>query len=191
MPRIVAVPPRRSTLTAVAADCGRPTASIAWWTPPRVISTTSSAAVSLPASTACVAPSFIASSRLSATGSTAITLPAPAIFAALIAASPTPPQPTTHTVSPGTTRAALKIAPAPVVTAQPRIAARSSGISGSIRTQACSWTSICSAYALRFSICATGRSPIVSRGAAPLGRRTAEAMHSDIRPVTQNSHSPQ
>ena len=45
----------------------------------------------------------------------------------------------------GTTRAALKIAPAPVVTAQPRIAARSSGISGSIATQACSWTSIISA----------------------------------------------
>ena len=36
-------------------------------------------------------------------------------------------------------------APAPVVTAQPISAARSSGISGSIATQACSWTSICSA----------------------------------------------
>src|SRR3546814_9184180 len=54
--------------------------------------------------------------------------PAPAIFAALTVASPTPPQPTTATVSPGVTLHALKIVPAPVVTAQPITAARSSGM---------------------------------------------------------------
>ena len=59
--------------------------------------------------------------------------------------SPTPPQPTMQTLSPGDTSAAWNTAPAPVTTAQPRIAARSSGMSGSIRTHACSWTSIASA----------------------------------------------
>ena len=43
--------------------------------------------------------------------------PAPAIFAALTVARPTPPQPTTATVSPGVTLQALNTAPAPVVTA--------------------------------------------------------------------------
>ena len=66
----------------------------------------------------------------------AMTLPAPAILAALIAARPTPPQPTTATVSPGTTLQALKIVPAPGVTAQPMMAARSSGMSLSMATQA-------------------------------------------------------
>ncbi len=79
-------------------------------------------------------------------------LAAPAILAALIAARPTPPQPTTSTVSPGVTLQALKIVPAPVVTAQPSSAARSNGISLSIATQACSWISICSDRADRLSI---------------------------------------
>ena len=145
IPRMVAVPPRRSTRTVVAADCGRPTASIAWWTPPFEISSTSSTAVSLVASTECVAPSFSAIARFSGTGSTAMILPAPAILAALTAARPIPPQPTMQTVSPGVTSVALNTAPAPVVTAHPISAARSSGMSRSIATQACSWTSICSA----------------------------------------------
>jgi hypothetical protein len=88
---------------------------------------------------------LIASSRFSGIGSAAMMRPAPAILAALIVARPTPPQPITATVSPGVTLQALKIVPAPVVTAQPMTAARSSGISGLIATQACSWTSICSA----------------------------------------------
>lgn len=118
--------------------------------------------------------------------------PAPAIFAALIVARPTPPQPTTATVSPGVTLQALKIVPAPVVTAQPITAARSSGISGSIATQACSWTSITSEKALRLSIWLTGDpSGRVMRGADPAGRRVSPPRHSDMRPDTQNSQWPQ
>ena len=56
-----------------------------------------------------------------------------------------PPQPMTTTVSPGATRAVLKMAPVPVTTAQPINAARSSGISLRIFTIAFSCTSICSA----------------------------------------------
>ena len=118
--------------------------------------------------------------------------PAPAIFAALIVASPTPPQPTTATVSPGVTLQALKIVPAPVVTAQPMTAARSSGISGSIFTQACSWISICSAKAERLSIwLTTDPSGRVMRGASPAPRRVSPPRQSDMRPVTQYSQWPQ
>src|SRR3546814_7726069 len=114
--------------------------------------------------------------------------PAPAIFAALIVASPTPPQPTTATVSPGVTLHALKIVPAPVVTAQPINAARSSGMAGSIATQACSWTSIASEKADRVSVWLTGvQSGRVMRGADPAGRSVSPPMPSDTRPVTQYS----
>ena len=95
--------------------------------------------------------------------------PAPAIRAALIAARPTPPQPITATVSPGTSLQALKMVPAPVVTAQPITAARSSGMSRSIATQACSWTSIASAKPERLSIWLIGASVLGGdprRGAA-------------------------
>ena len=59
---------------------------------------------------------------------------APAIAAPWMAFRPTPPQPNTATVAPGSTRAVLKTAPTPVVTAQPTSAARSRGIFASILT---------------------------------------------------------
>jgi len=62
----------------------------------------------------------------------------------LTADSPTPPQPITATVAPGSTLAALNTAPTPVITPQPTSAARSSGISSSIFTIEFSCTSICS-----------------------------------------------
>ena len=70
---------------------------------------------------------------------------APASAAPLTAESPTPPQPITATVAPGSTLAALNTAPTPVITPQPTSAARSSGMSGSIFTIEFSCTSICSA----------------------------------------------
>ena len=74
-----------------------------------------------------------------------MTRSAPASAAPLTADSPTPPQPITATVEPGSTLAALNTAPTPVITPQPTSAARSSGISGSIFTIEFSCTSICSA----------------------------------------------
>ena len=53
---------------------------------------------------------------------------APAIAAAWITLSPTPPHPITATRSPGRTPAVLKTAPKPVITAQPISA--SSGAAG-------------------------------------------------------------
>ena len=69
---------------------------------------------------------------------------APASAAPLTADRPTPPQPITATVAPGSTLAALNTAPTPVMTPQPTSAARSSGMSSSIFTIAFSCTSICS-----------------------------------------------
>src|SRR5438477_6322068 len=75
---------------------------------------------------------------------------APAKAAPLTADSPTPPQPITATVAPGSTLAALNTAPTPVITPQPTSAARSSGMSSSIFTIEFSCTSICSAKDDRF-----------------------------------------
>ena len=51
------------------------------------------------------------------------------------AESPTPPQPSTATRSPGRTRAVRHTAPSPVETAHPTIAATAAGTSSGIGTQ--------------------------------------------------------
>ena len=70
---------------------------------------------------------------------------APAISAPLMQDRPTPPQPITATVLPGSIAAVWMTAPTPVVTPQPIRAARSSGMSSRILAMACSWTSMVSA----------------------------------------------
>ena len=91
-----------------------------------------------------VAPSSRASSSFDCIVSMAMIRSAPASAAPLTADSPTPPQPITATVAPGSTLAALNTAPTPVITPQPTSAARSSGMSSSIFTIEFSCTSICS-----------------------------------------------
>ena len=59
---------------------------------------------------------------------------APATRAPSMHERPTPPSPITATTSPGRTPAVLIAAPTPVCTAQPNIAASSSGTLGSILT---------------------------------------------------------
>ena len=80
------------------------------------------------------APTDAAIPSFMALVSTAITRPAPAILAPCTTARPTPPQPTTSTVSPGRTRATLNTAPRPVVTPQPARQITSSGMSGGTTT---------------------------------------------------------
>ena len=130
MPMIVAVPPRRSMPNACSAVTLRPIASNEYCTPPPVISITSPTASFSFALTTSVAPNLRASSSFEATMSIAMIRPAPAIAAPLMHESPTPPQPITATVLPGSTLAVWITAPTPVVTPQPINAARSSGISG-------------------------------------------------------------
>src|SRR3972149_1702334 len=81
-----------------------------------------------------VAPNFFAISSFDSRVSSARMRSAPAIAAPWTAFRPTPPQPNTATVAPGSTLAVLNTAPTPVVTAQPTSAARSSGTFGSIFT---------------------------------------------------------
>ena len=91
-----------------------------------------------------VAPKICACSCLNSTGSTAITWRAPAIAAPCTAFMPTPPHPTTTTVSPGWTSAAYTAEPHPVVTPQPTRAALSSGMSLSILMQLAADATVCS-----------------------------------------------
>src|ERR1700730_2421601 len=91
-----------------------------------------------------VAANCLANSSFDCWVSMAMTRSAPASAAPLTADNPTPPQPITATVEPGSTLAALSTAPTPVITPQPTSAARSNGMSGSIFTIEFSWTSICS-----------------------------------------------
>ena len=70
---------------------------------------------------------------------------APASRAPWMAFRPTPPQPITATVLPGSTLAVFMAAPSPVVAPQPMRAICSKPISCSIFTREFSWTSIISA----------------------------------------------
>ena len=82
-----------------------------------------------------MAPNFFAISSFASMVSMAMMRSAPAIAAPCTTLRPTPPQPNTATLEPGSTRAVLNTAPTPVVTAQPTSAARSRGIFGSILTR--------------------------------------------------------
>ena len=74
-----------------------------------------------------VAPSCSAVLRFISTGSMAKMRDAPAMRAPWMTAWPTPPQPMTATVEPGSTLAVLRAAPTPVVTPQPMRASCSAG----------------------------------------------------------------
>ena len=83
-----------------------------------------------------VAPHCRARPSFSGLASTATIRSAPPATAAKSAFMPTPPRPTTATASPAWSPAVFSTAPAPVITAQPKIAASSSGMSRSIFTAA-------------------------------------------------------
>ena len=78
---------------------------------------------------------------------------APAIRAPAITWRPTPPQPITHTESPGAIRAAFRTAPIPVTTPQPSSAACQSGSSAGTFTAPAAATTVCSAKHAVISAC--------------------------------------
>ena len=79
--------------------------------------------------------------------STAMIVRAPASRAPAIAASPTPPQPKTATVSPRPTPPVLIAAPTPAITPQPSRPAAVGGAAGSTLVHCPEWTSVFSAKA--------------------------------------------
>ncbi len=102
------VPPRAVAWKASATSSVLPAASMAKSAPwPPVSDRTSVRTSELAGSSACVAPTVSARSRLLATGSTAMICKAPLSLAAMIALRPTPPAPKISTVDPGVTRARL------------------------------------------------------------------------------------
>ena len=86
-----------------------------------------------------VAPISLAFSSLKGTGSTAMMLRAPAMRAPWMAPEPTPPQPTTTTVSPGLTLARSTAEPKPVAMPQLMSAAAFMLSQGLMRTSEFSW----------------------------------------------------
>ena len=105
----------------------RITASAIW---PRVSSVTIGKASSIDPAV-WVAPKSRAAFCLNSTGSTATMFLAPTMCAPCTALMPTPPTPTTTTVSPGMTSARYTAEPQPVVTPHETRATTSSGRSGS------------------------------------------------------------
>jgi hypothetical protein len=77
---------------------------------------------------------------------------------------PTPPQPTTATVAPGSTLAVLITEPTPVITPHPIRAATSNGTSSAIFTAPSRGTTICSANPPQPAIPNAGVSPTMKRG---------------------------
>ena len=140
-------------------------------------------------STVWVAPKPRAAFRLSASGSTARIGSAPAIRAAWMAPTPTPPHPTTMTASPRPTRAVLVTAPDPVRTPHPSSEASIRSKPSGRRTTWDRWTTTWVAKAATFS---------------PWGMRLPSASDSGLRsfrgrfpvqatscPFRQARHSPQ
>ena len=104
-----------------------PTVMIAESAPWPLVNDLASSVASSMVSTPCVAPTCCAFSRFIATGSTAMTLAAPACEAPWTALIPIPPMPMTITVCPGCTWAELTAEPQPVPTLQPSRQTLSSG----------------------------------------------------------------
>jgi hypothetical protein len=126
-PTVTVVPPTAVTAIAVSNARELPAASM----------TTSALTPAASASAGpytSAAPSSRARSRFPATASIPITFPRPSDTAVISAAMPTPPSPTTMTVSPSSGFPALITAPPPVSTAQPSTAATCGGTSSSTGT---------------------------------------------------------
>ena len=161
-----------------------PMASKAWWTPPLVISITSLTASVCEASMGVGGSEFHGQVALRGRGVDGDD-PAGAGDRRAVdrRKSDVPPQPITATVSPGRTFEVWIAAPTPVVTEQPIRAARSSGMSRRIATQACSWINICSAKDDGFRYCSIGPFAVVSRGSSSLSRLVSGETHGLMWPV--------
>ena len=191
MPTTVAVAPARSTSQASRIVTGEPTASKAWSTPPGTSSSTASA----PPSTASVAPRASASARFAGSRSTATIRPAPASRAAATSCRPTPPQPTTQTLSPTATRAALRTAPTAVTTPQPSSDACQSGSAAGIGTAHAAGTTARSAkQATKLKCCAgrpsASRSRLVPSSSIPAHARSPATSQRLRRPAAQAAAAP-
>src|SRR5437868_14606686 len=118
---------------------------------------------------------------------------APAMRAPWITERPTPPQPNTATLAPGSTLAVLNTAPTPVVTPQPTSAAHSAGIFGSTLIRFSAETVAYSAIAPQpekilsdapFASCTRGEPAGAVVSALPCSRQCTG------RPDTQKRHLP-
>ena len=119
------------------------------------------------ASTVWVAPKRRAHSSLRASMSTAMIVRAPARADAAMAASPTPPQPNTATVSPRPTPPVLTAAPKPAMTPQPIRPAASGRAAGSTFT---AWPAATRVFSAKAPMPRAGESGVPSEQGHGLGR---------------------
>src|SRR3954466_9775106 len=129
--------------------------------PPVSALTASTASVSREL-TVCVAPIVRAHSSFRSSMSTAMIVVAPASFAPALAASPTPPQPKTATVSPRLTAPVLIAAPTPAMTPQPSSPAAVGGAAGSTFVH---WPECTSVFSAKAPMPSAGESSV------PVGQR--------------------
>ena len=126
--------------------------------------------------------------------STAMTRVAPAIIAPWITLRPTPPQPTTATVSPGLMSAVFIAAPAPVSTPQPMRAAISSGMSSGIFTAPMAGMTADSENVPVHAICMMGapsfEKRVVPSSRPPVAMAPAPASQRKPWPCWQKKHWP-
>ena len=106
-----------------------------------------------------VAPNFFAHSSLVSEMSTAMIVVAPASLAPAIAASPTPPQPNTATLSPRCTAPVLIAAPTPAMTPQPSRPADAGGAAGSTFVH---WPECTSVFSAKAPMPSAGESSVPS-----------------------------
>ena len=136
----------------------------------------------------------MAFSRLNSSGSTAMTLRAPANAAPWTALMPTPPIPYTTVVSPGRTPPAFTAVPHPVDTPQPTRATVASGRSSSTLTQEYSETTDRSEKVPSRHIWPKS-SPSAWNRNVPSGRQlstnSAPRSHRLVMPLAQNRQCPQ
>lgn len=138
-----------------------------------------------------VAPNLRAKSNVAGWTSTPTIRAAPDSRAPSMTLSPTPPSPTTATVSPRRTCAVLIAAPAPVMTPRPRTAARGIGPSSGTWASWFSCASTRSAKAPSPHIWTAGAPPAVIRAGAPVGRGVSSGCrHRCVGPARQAAPVP-
>ena len=126
------VPPRRTPSSHLSCSWVWPTASRTTSAPRPSVSRITLSTAASSATTKSVAPRSSDICLLDNSRSMAMICSAPAILAPMIALRPTPPAPTTATLSPGEILPRCKAAPTPVATAQPTMAATSYGTAESM-----------------------------------------------------------
>ena len=141
----------------------------------------------MPAFTVWVAPNSFAHSSFRSSRSTAITVDAPASRAPTIAASPTPPQPNTATLSPRPTSPVNIAAPRPAITPHP---SRPTAAGSALGSTFVAWPAATSVFSANAPMPSAGVSSVPSASVIFCVALCVEKQYQG-RPRRHDRHSPQ